>query len=48
MRDLPLLTAAVRLLEHVAAAGPDRDEATERVAALRRRIEESKRRFPIE
>jgi hypothetical protein len=48
--DLPKLTAVARLLEQIVASseGPDRDEAAERLDALRRRIEESKLRFAIE
>jgi len=49
-RDLPELTAITRLLEQVvsSSAGPARDKAAERLAALRRRIEESRLRFSIE
>jgi hypothetical protein len=49
-RDLPLLTAVARALEQFVAVseGSDRADATERLGALRRRIEESKRRFSIE
>ena len=49
-RDLPKLTAlARRLAEDVSSNdGPDRDQAAELLDALRRRIEESRRRFSIE
>lgn len=49
-RDLPLLTAVARALEQFVAVGEgaDRADATERLGALTRRIEESKRRFSIE
>jgi hypothetical protein len=46
---LPLSTGVARYLEPLVSAseGPDRDEAVERLAAITRRIEESKLRFSI-
>jgi hypothetical protein len=50
-RDLPLLTGTAQLLDrlvfNVDPSTPGHDEIAEKLAAVRRRIEESKRRFSI-
>jgi uncharacterized protein (TIGR02646 family) len=49
-RDLPILTGLAHLLEQIVSSseGRAREEAAERLGALRQRIEESKLRFSIE
>jgi len=50
-RDLPLLIAVAQMLDRYIAVAdakqPEREEMVERLAAIRRRIEESKLRFSI-
>jgi hypothetical protein len=47
---LPLLAGVARYLEELvsASAGPDRDAATAQLAAIKRRIEDSRLRYRIE
>jgi len=49
-QDLPRLTAVARLLEQLVATseGPDHDETSSQLSAVKRRIEESRVRFSIE
>lgn len=48
-QDLPKLAAVARLLEQIVVSSDpsERDEAAERLSAIRRRVEESKLRFSI-
>lgn len=49
-RDLPLLASVARYLEQLVSAttGPDREAAAAQLAAIRRRIEDSRLRYAVE